>query len=308
MKIDTKQLVYFVAVAEERHFSRAAEKLYISQPALSQQIKHLEENLGVELFSKQQRAQNRRVELTDAGHLLWTESKKILAQLAQLEEDVKQIAQSRKVIRLGVYKMLMKERTIELLHILSSFLTDVDLRIMEFPTFQEVQSAAMKEQIDIGISILPLRFGELEGLALVHGHLELIVSSNHRLAQSETIETVDLLGEKWIEIEKASHPIYTEIEEFCTQKGIDRRAKSFQEVSSLDLLCNMVELEMGIAFVPSFYDTSRQHKVVRKKLDNLAESLTISQAIIYKKTHDFPSKEAILDVLKKREKDKEFPT
>lgn len=308
MKIDTKQLVYFVAVAEERHFSRAAEKLYISQPALSQQIKHLEENLGVELFSKQQRAQNRRVELTEAGHLLWTESKKILAQLAQLEEDVKQLAKSRKVIRLGVYKMLMKERTIELLHVLSSFLTDVDLRIMEFPTFQEVQLAAMKEQIDVGISILPLRFEELEGLALVHGHLELIVSSNHRLAQKDIIETADLLGEKWIEIEKVSHPIYTEIEQFCIQKGIDRRAKSFQEVSSLDLLCNMVELDMGIAFVPSFYDTSRQHKVVRKKLDNLAESLTISQAIIYKKTHDFPSKEAILAVLKKREKDKEFPT
>ncbi|MFN3784063.1 MAG: LysR family transcriptional regulator [Spirosomataceae bacterium] len=308
MKIDTKQLIYFVAVAEERHFSRAAEKLYISQPALSQQIKNLEENLGVELFSKQQRAQNRRVELTDAGHLLWTESKKILAQLAQLEEDVKQLAKSRKVIRLGVYKMLMKERIIELLHVLSSFLTDVDLRIMEFPTFQEVQSAAMKEQIDIGISILPLRFEELEGLALVHGHLELIVSSNHRLAQKDTIETVDLLGEKWIEIEKVSHPIYTEIEQFCIQKGIDRRAKSFQEVSSLDLLCNMVELDMGIAFVPSFYDTSRQHKVVRKKLDNLAESLTISQAIMYKKNHDFPSKEAILAVLKKREKDKEFPT
>ena len=308
MKIDTKQLIYFVAVAEERHFSRAAEKLYISQPALSQQIKHLEENLGVELFSKQQRAQNRRVELTEAGHLLWTESKKILAQLAQLEEDVKQLAKSRKVIRLGIYKMLMKERIIELLHVLSSFLTDVDLRIMEFPTFQEVQLAAMKEQIDVGISILPLRFDELEGLALVHGHLELIVSSSHRLAQKDIIETADLLGEKWIEIEKVSHPIYTEIEQFCIQKGIDRRAKSFQEVSSLDLLCNMVELDMGIAFVPSFYDTSRQHKVVRKKLDNLAESLTISQAIMYKKNHDFPSKEAILAVLKKREKDKEFPT
>lgn len=306
MKIDTKQLAYFVAVADERHFSRAAEKLYISQPALSQQIKHLEENLGVELFSKQQRAQNRRVELTEAGQLLWVESKKILAQLAQLEEDVKQVAQSRKVIRLGVYKMLMKERIIELLHVLSSFLTDLDLRIMEYPTFQEVQTAVLKEQIDIGISILPLRFSELEGLSLVHGHLELIVSSNHRLAQKEKIETVDLVGEKWIEIEKASHPIYTEIEEFCSRKGINRRIKSFQEVSSLDLLCNMVELEMGIAFVPSFYDTSRQHKVIRKKLSDLEESLTISQAIIYKKSHPFPSKEAILTILRTREKGKGF--
>lgn len=87
MSIETRQLRYFVAVAEERHFGRAAQRLLIAQPPLSQQIRLLEKSLGTELLTRT----TRKVELKPAGELLLERGRRILSELEALESDVRQV-------------------------------------------------------------------------------------------------------------------------------------------------------------------------------------------------------------------------
>ncbi|MCZ4136172.1 LysR family transcriptional regulator, partial [Escherichia coli] len=91
-------LRYFVAVAEERHFGRAAARLHIAQPPLSQQIKQLEETLNTQLLIRT----TRKVELTNAGELLLSRGRILLAELDQLSRDVRTVGEGALgVLRLG---------------------------------------------------------------------------------------------------------------------------------------------------------------------------------------------------------------
>src|SRR5215212_10090186 len=95
--MELRQLKYFVAVAEELHFRRAADRLYVAQPAISEQIRKLELELGVQLFNRT----NRRVEITDAGAALLEEARRLLAQ-ADAAERAARTASERAVARLRI--------------------------------------------------------------------------------------------------------------------------------------------------------------------------------------------------------------
>lgn len=89
MSIETRQLRYFIAVAEEHHFGRAAERLMMAQPPLSQQIRALEKTLGTELLNRT----TRKVELHPAGELLLERGRRIIEELQALEDDVRRVGQ-----------------------------------------------------------------------------------------------------------------------------------------------------------------------------------------------------------------------
>lgn len=98
MDLDLRLLRYFVVVAEELHFGRAAEKLYISQPALSQQIRRFESDLGVKLLERT----SRRVELTEAGHALLQEGSRIIESTGDALTRVRRYAADREnLLRVG---------------------------------------------------------------------------------------------------------------------------------------------------------------------------------------------------------------
>jgi DNA-binding transcriptional LysR family regulator len=266
--MEQRQLKYFVMIAEELHFNHAAEKLFVSQPALSQQIQLLESEIGVELFEKIKRKKLRKVELTKAGEAFLIDAKKILQLSQKAVENARKIGLQQEIIRLGVYKMLLKERIVEVITLLSSNFPDTEIKIIELPTFVSVQDALMEETIDVGLTLLPLRHAELMAKTTQQGHLVVIMSEKYPFANEKFIKLSALKNEKWVEINKTLHPVYDEIEKACLQAGFSRIPNIVQEVSSLELLCSLVSLGIGIAFIPSLFNLNHIKGIVVKNVVN----------------------------------------
>ncbi len=264
--MELRQLRYFVEVAEKLHFGRAAEQLFISQPALSQQIRQLEENLGVELLDTSARKNYRKVKLTPAGEFFFSEARKLLAQAAKLEARTQQIARRRQVLRLGVYKALLKERIVEFMETFRLTNPYTEISIQEYDHYLEVQDALADGEIDQGLTLFPVIHPTLKYEILKTGGLSLILSKDHpaafrKLPLKQLLET-----ENWIELSRKVHPVYKEIEDRCHAMGIHRRV--VQEVSSLNLLISLVSLNNGIGFAPTLFDFTTEPNIVVKSLED----------------------------------------
>lgn len=264
--MELRQLKYFVEVAEKQHFGRAAEQLFISQPALSQQIRLLEENLGVELLDTSARKNYRKVKLTAAGEYFLAEAKKLLQQAGRLEENIKQMARRGQVLRLGVYKALLKERIVEFMEDFGRSNPYTEISIREYDNYLEVQDALLDREIDKGLTLYPIIHPALKYEVLKTGGLAVILSKNHPMASRQVAVKQLLETEKWIELSRKVHPVYKEIEDRCHALGIQRQI--IQEVSSLNLLISLVGLNNGIGFAPSLFDFSSEPNIVVKSLEN----------------------------------------
>lgn len=299
--MEFRQLKYFVAIAEELHFGNAANKLFVSQSALSQQIQLLENEIGIELFIRIKRKQQRKVELTEAGIAFLMDAKKILQLSQKAVENARRLGLHQEIIRLGVYKMLLKERIIEVISLFSKHFPTVEMKIIELPTYQSIQESLMNETIDLGLTLLPLIDGKLTAKTTQQGHLKVIMNIDHPLANGEDLTLSDLQSEKWVEISKHLHPFYDEIENACQQAGFNRIPNIVQEVSSLELLCSLVSLGIGIAFVPSLFNLNHiEGIVVRNVMDEdnfLFERIKINHAIAYKNNRITPLIEAFMGLL-----------
>jgi DNA-binding transcriptional LysR family regulator len=300
--LELRQLRYFVGVADELHFGRAAEKLFVSQPALSQQIHLLEDEIGVELFGRAKRTQLRKVELTEAGTVFLIEARKILQMAEKAIETARRIGIQQKIIKLGVYRMMLRSRVVEILRVFAQNFPDIEIKLVELPTFLAVQDALFDETIDLGITMLPLKYNQLTETPFKTGYMKVMLAESHPLASENSLKLDQLKNEKWIEINKSIHTIFEDIERMCKNAGFNRESFIVQEVSSIELLGGLVSLGIGIAFVPSFYDASRVQGVVCKELINPDGSpfteVAIKQAICYKTATSTPTIQALTSLVK----------
>lgn len=279
--MELRQLKYFVAVAEDGQFVSASRRMFVSQPALSQQIKLLENELGVELFVKIQRQVYRKVVLTEAGQVLLKDAKKILQLCDKAKENAKNAVTQRRTLNLGTYRMLVGRRIMDTLALFAEHLSGWDIKMVELPTHLSVQEAVLDETIDVGISVLPLKNDKLEAIVLKKSRLTVILPQHHPLAALDKLTLSTLRHEKWIEIDAAVHPIFEEIERLCLQAGFNRRPNIVQEVSSLEVMAQLVALGRGIAFVPSFFETSTVVGIVNRPLDDA--SIEFEQCLVFRK-------------------------
>jgi DNA-binding transcriptional LysR family regulator len=283
--MEFKQLKYFVGVAEALHFSNAAKNLYVSQSALSQQILLLENEIGTALFERDKRAKQRKVELTEAGTVFLIEAKKILQMSEKAIETARRIGLHQEAIRFGIFKTTLKQR-LELIALFTKNFPDIDLKIVELGTFNDVQKALIDGQIDIGFTFLPIKHKDLTSKIYLKGTLAIILPQTHPSVKKPFLTLHDLQNEKWIEIDKSTNPVIERIELVCQEAGFSRESSIVQIVTGLELMYSLVSLGIGIAFGPSFLDLTKEPNLVLKPLFNDDGSpfnaIEVSLALAYK--------------------------
>ncbi|GAB3169059.1 LysR family transcriptional regulator [Telluribacter humicola] len=298
--MELRQLRYFVEVARELHFGRAAEKLFISQSALSQQIQLLEEEIGVDLFVRALRLKQRKVELTEVGEQFMTDAVSILRQSEKALENARNLGQHKNELRIGFFKLAFRKWVVEILHTIAIHFPEVEVKIIEFPTVESVQDGLLEQRIDLGMTLLPLKDESLASQVYKSDYLSVLLSEHHPLASADHIVLEELKNEKWVIINKSLHPFYDYIERLCQKAGFSRETNIVQEVSSHEMLCSLVSLDIGIAFMPSLFDLSKEPGLVaRKVLKNGAspQEIEVNHAIAWRNKQLSPLVKAVVNTI-----------
>lgn len=265
--MELRQLRYFVAVAEELNFSRAAERLNVSQPPLSMQIKALEEELGATLFNRTRR----RVEITHAGVLLLDSARKALGELRRAAEVVALSAKGEAgLIRLGFTGSVpMLDIFPRLMRTFRDRYPEIGIELRHMSTAQQLH-ALLDEELDIGILRPPYYFQAGPGLVahrIWRDELSAFLPARHRLAEvNGPLELARLGGETFVSVAPdVGCGMYDHFMTLCSEAGFAPRV--VQHARELGSVLGLVSAGIGIAILPESYARIGISDVVSRKLD-----------------------------------------
>jgi DNA-binding transcriptional LysR family regulator len=187
--MELKQLRYFITLARELNFSRAAQRLNISQPPLSRQIQQLENELGLRLFVRDKRS----VHLTDAGRALLDDAQSLVDRAARFKDTASLAAQGKAgIVRIGI-GMGLGEHVQAAVNEHSKHFPSVALELHDI--FSTRQNHALRERmIDVGFMRPPVDEG-LVSESIVKEHFEVVMCRKHPLAGAKSVRLADLANE-----------------------------------------------------------------------------------------------------------------
>ncbi|MFI2619052.1 LysR family transcriptional regulator [Streptomyces sp. NPDC018584] len=240
-----QQLLYFVAVAETRHFTRAAEEVHVSQPSLSQQIRALEKELGAELFS---RARGN-ITLTDAGEALLPLARRILADADTARIEVQELAQLRRGrIRLGATPSVCTGLLPEILRAFHDRHPGIQLLIEESGSHDLVRELA-RGALDLALVVLPLPSPSpaLTTVELLREDLVVVSSPRARRRLGESVRIADLQGERLVMF-RHGYDLRELTVAACRAAGFE--PEFAVEGGEMDAVLGFVRAGLGVAVVP----------------------------------------------------------
>lgn len=241
--MELRQVRYVLAVAEERSFSRAANRLHLAQPSLSQQIAKLEKMLGVALFHRLPQ----HVELTDAGQRFVQVAQTLVDLADGLEREMRSYA----VGESG--KLLVGSLPITgayvLPHVISAFtrlFPGVELQLIE-DTSSRLEQLLVRGKIDVSLLTLPIGDPSIETIPAIHEEIFLALPPQHPLAGCEEIDLAELADQPFILL-KEGQGFRTISLRLCEQAGF--RPRIVFESSNIQTVQSLVAAGMGISFAP----------------------------------------------------------
>jgi LysR family hydrogen peroxide-inducible transcriptional activator len=270
------ELKFIVAVAQERNFRRAAEKCFVTQPALSLAIKKLEEELNVIIFERSRTDVN----MTEIGAKIVEQAEKVLEESAR----IKQLAELGKnqlkgALKLGLIHSIGPYLLPEIIPILRKTAPDMPLEVEENLT-ANLETQLKNGVIDAAIIALPFDVAGLQYRALYDEEFDVVVPSHHHWATRKHIKPEELSDEKVLLL-NSGHCFSNQVTQACPE--LSRKGEILQG-NSLETIRNMVASNLGITVLPCSATAARYNNPLIKVIPFVSPAPTRRIAIAWRKS------------------------
>ncbi len=291
--MDPRKLRYFVAVAEELHFGRAARRLNISQPPLSMQIRALEDELEALLFTRDRR----NVALTEAGRVLLVEARNVLVQIDHARNAVQRAARG-EVGSLAIGFITPVEYNV-LLALLEEFRRSypgISLTLREVMTDQQLAELE-SGTLDVGLLTAPVDRPTLWCHRVWRERMIVAIPAVHKLARSTApISVRRLASEQFVMFPRSIAPaLFDDVIQFCRRGGFSLTIT--QEVAQSQTIISLVSAGLGLAIVPESMRGLRRAGVTYRSFRE--ESPAMETVVAYKKDRISPLVENFVNLARK---------
>jgi DNA-binding transcriptional LysR family regulator len=244
--MELRQIRSFLSIAETLHFGRTAELIHLSQPALSLQIKALEEEVGVRLFERNRR----KTTLTAAGLAFRDDAAAALSQLEQAMRSARLAANGKLgLLRIGFISTVGSEIVPNIVRQFRELNPEVEFSLRAIPTADQVQMLE-SGSLDIGFFRLPI--GGHSALEVVTVHRErfvLVVPASHKLATRKRVRLSEVSGQNFVLYERSYAPGFHDLI-FGMLRDAGIVPNISQTAAELSMLISLVDAHMGVAILP----------------------------------------------------------
>src|SRR5690606_38784043 len=243
--MNLRDLQYLVALADHRHFGRAAAACFVSQPTLSTQVRKLEEELGVVLVARAPR----KVMLTPAGEEMVARARRVLAEVEQMKEAARRTQDpAARTLRLGIIPTLGPFPLPTVMQLLHGRLPRLELQLLAEEKTPVLLERLQQGKLDAALLALPLHDVQLRVEPLFEEPFVLAVPAGHALAGAPAVDMADLADERLLLLEDG-HCLRDQALDVCRLSGASEKTE-FQ-ATSLETLRQMVAAGVGITLLPT---------------------------------------------------------
>ncbi|MBY4212454.1 LysR family transcriptional regulator [Rhodococcus fascians] len=283
--MELRHLYHFVAVAETRHFGKAATRLHLAQPALSQSVRQLEAELGVTLLART----TRQVSLTPAGEFFYRETLRNLDNLEQSVRGVRRIADGRYgLVRIGFTGTAAFDQLPPIARAIKQRLPGIALEIHgDLLTPAQVEGLR-SEHLDVAVLRPPVAGDDLVLRTITTESLVLALPVDHRFSTESALDVADLAYEDFVMYSDTHSVVNEAVVTSCRAAGFSPRRE--HEAPDTSVLLALVAAGLGVALVPESVRALQLNGVLFR---DIAGASTIDLALAWHR--DRPS--ALVDAL-----------
>lgn len=239
-----RNLTYFVEVAKEKNFTRAANNLHLSQPALSKVIKNLENDLKVQLIDRQ----GKQFKLTDAGEIFYNNCETALETInKELEKLYDSVNFQKGKIIVGIPPVIGTAIFPTLLSNFKKTYPDIEIILIEGGA-NIIKDMIEEGEVDIGVVMLPFQSEQFHAIPMIYSESKLVVHKSHKFADRETVRLEEIKNENFV-ILSEEYMLYNQIISACKLKGFE--PKIIFKSTQWDFLAEMVSINEGITILPA---------------------------------------------------------
>ena len=290
-QIELRHLRYFLAVAEELHFRKASEKLFITQPALSRQIQQLESYVGTQLFERSKR----NVRLTAAGAYWYDEVRFLLNHLDASIKSMQSLARGDEgEIRIGFVGSAMQNVIPQTFIKMNARYPKLHTTLEEMPNMDQV-NALKHDRLDVGFVRLNRVEPDLDKRMIFEDTFSLVLPTDHWMDEAGFLDVGQLSDEKFILFSSDySSGYYDTIMSICEDQGFSPEV-SHRSVHA-NTIFRLVENHMGVSIIPTSLSQGFDLKVKFIELKKIPQRTHLS--VIWKKGNRNPALQKFLDLVK----------